>query len=76
MAMYSRTLVKLGKANSGISNGVAQGSTLAPYLFAIYTRSLIRKCRNAKMWVRLYADDIVVLLKDSREVRIVTGLLE
>lgn len=45
MGMYSRIMVKLGDSETGISNGVAQGSTLAPYLFAIYTKVLIKKMR-------------------------------
>lgn len=58
--------MRLGRAKTGIMNGVAQGSTLAPYLFAIYTRSLIKKCREMRVWFRLYADDIVILIKSPK----------
>ncbi len=59
--------VRLGEYFSGITNGVAQGSTLAPYLFSIYTKALIGKLKGLGVWFRLYADDIVVLVDNRRK---------
>ena len=66
MTIYSRTIVKCNSYTSQMSNGVPQGSIIAPLLFSIFTETLIKKLRKQGLWLRLYADDIVVMVETGK----------
>jgi RNA-directed DNA polymerase len=56
---------KYGDYETGLTNGVPQGSTLAPVLFNIFVETLSDNLRETGMQFQFYADDIVVLADDD-----------
>lgn len=69
-SMYSKTKVNYGNYYSHQRNGVAQGSTLSPALFAIYTTPLISSLKNEGIWCQFYADDLIIMCNDVRSLKI------
>lgn len=61
----SNSTTRLGKYETGLTNGVPQGSTLAPILFDVFVESLTEELRAAGIDHQFYADDLVTIGDDS-----------
>lgn len=53
-----------------MKDGVHQGSPISPSLFNIYLEEAIntmkKKFKKNRLWYKLYADDVVLILKASK----------
>jgi hypothetical protein len=50
----------LGRYSSQPSNGVPQGGTSSPILFDVFAEPLIDALKTASIFVKMFADDLVV----------------
>lgn len=58
--VFSRRILKIGKEQIEIQNGIPQGSCLSPVLFNLYTRSL-HEIEDHTTKIYQFADDFIIL---------------
>jgi Reverse transcriptase (RNA-dependent DNA polymerase) len=60
-----------------IEYGVRQGSVLSPHLFALYLNDIVKRLnKNQRLFIILYADDILLLAPSLSELQILFNLCE
>ncbi len=74
------TYVKWKTVMSNIFNityGVRQGSVLSPHLFAIYVNDILRRFSlNQRLFIVMYADDILLIAPSVTELQVLFNLCE
>jgi len=79
-ALYSRILITLGGITVKPNQGVAQGSTISPALFNIYTEGLLKLIEQdgyANMEdILAYADDLLIICDDIPQLRRVIKIIK
>ena len=67
--MFSKSRIEIGNETAlRTTRGLQQGSWLSPLLFNFYINPLLRELEKDSTWVRAYADDIIIVLKDAKEI--------
>jgi hypothetical protein len=59
--LFTNSSNRIGKHSITPTNGVPQGGTTSPILFDIFIESLVKKLKAKGHFVKLFADDIVVI---------------
>ena len=59
--LWSTDQTKLGNYSVKLTNGVAQGSTIAPLLFNIYVEELSNSLKKEDITHFLFADDLIMI---------------
>ena len=76
----SSTSVKWKTVMSSMFNityGVRQGSVLSPHLFAIYVNDILKRFNlNQRLFIVIYADDILLIAPSVNELQILFNLCE
>ena len=74
--MYNQTKIEIGEHTVKVEKGVIQGGILSPKLFAIFYDTLLDKIENAKYFMCVYADDIVLAFHSKRDIKSSIRLIE
>ena len=74
--MYNQTYIQIGDQKIKVEKGVIQGGILSPKLFAIFYDTLLDKIENAKYFMCVYADDIVLAFHCKRDIKRAIKLIE
>ena len=77
-ALYSRNTIRLGKYSFKPNIGVAQGSTISPALFNIYSEELLYKVEEigiSREDIFAYADDILILCTSLDQIKKVAQVI-
>ena len=67
--VFSKSWISFGKKSMWRSTrGLLQGSCLSQILSNFYINLMLRKLEESRSWVRAYADDIVIVVEDRKEI--------
>ncbi len=75
MFIHQELRIGVGReARMSTTTGVPQGLTTSPLLFNLYTEELIERLEKEQYWVRMFADDLVLIVENrsiAKSLRIV-----
>jgi hypothetical protein len=73
--LHDNMKIQIGEITVNSSRGVPQGMISSPMLFNIYSEEILDELCTENVFVRMYADDLLVIVEGSRNLTVVAEKL-